>query len=219
MGPFEEYYIYAQKMIVQKGDIIYDAKENGNAFFLHSGICALGSVGKNGEMKTHLYFMDQRIMGFAHFARQIYPHLDKLPSNPLIIIAKTDCIVYKIHAEKLQELIENDVHFNHLMFETLSQNYMNIFQRYLQMEEDSVPIRVVMFLMDYARLDHEQLMLPRFFTYSEIAEYLNIHQVTLSRVFSAMRHLDCVSKENHHIMILKPDVLEAIIDKKITLTY
>ena len=209
MGPFEEYYIYAQKMIVQKGDIIYDAKENGNAFFLHSGICALGSVGKNGEMKTHLYFMDQRIMGFAHFARQIYPHLDKLPSNPLIIIAKTDCIVYKIHAEKLQELIENDVHFNHLMFETLSQNYMNIFQRYLQMEEDSVPIRVAMFLMDYARLDHEQLMLPR----------LNIHQVTLSRVFSAMRHLDCVSKENHHIMILKPDVLEAIIDKKITLTY
>ena len=137
----------------------------------------------------------------------------------MIIIAKTDCIVYKIHAEKLQELIENDVHFNHLMFETLSQNYMNIFQRYLQMEEDSVPIRVAMFLMDYARLDHEQLMLPRFFTYSEIAEYLNIHQVTLSRVFSAMRHLDCVSKENHHIMILKPDVLEAIIDKKITLTY
>lgn len=219
MGHFEEYYIYAQKMIMLKGDIIYDTKDNGNAFFLHSGICALGSIGKNGEMKTHLYFMDQRIMGFAHFARQIYPHLNKLPQNPLTIIAKTDCIVYKIDAKKLQELIENDVHFNHLLFETLSQNYINIFQRYLQMEEDSVPIRVAMFLMDYARCEHDQYMLPRFFTYSEIAEYLNIHQVTLSRVFSAMRHLECICKADHHIMILKPDVLKDIIDKKITLTY
>lgn len=219
MGRFEEYYIYAQKMIVQKGDIIYDANEDGNAFFLHSGICALGSIGKNGEMKTHLYFMDQRIMGFAHFARKIYPHLDRIPDNPLIIIAKTDCIVYKIMADKLQDLIENDVHFNHLMFETLSQNYMNIFQRYLQMEEDSVPIRVAMFLLDYARCDQEHLVLPRFFNFSEIAEYLNIHQVTLSRVFSALRHLACVSKEDHHIIILKPDILRAIIDKKITLTY
>ena len=120
-------------------------------------------------MKTHLYFMDQRIMGFAHFARQIYPHLDKLPSNPLIIIAKTDCIVYKIHAEKLQELIENDVHFNHLMFETLSQNYMNIFQRYLSDGRRQCSHSCSHVFNGLCTLDHEQLMLPRFFTYSEIA--------------------------------------------------
>lgn len=219
MRRFEDYYSYATKMVVQKGEFIYSSKDDSHAYFLHSGICALCSVGKNKELKTHLYFMDQRLIGFAHFARNVLSMHDNLPHNPLTVLAKTDCIVYRIDGEIVMNLMRTDLHFSNMLFEILSENYLNIFHRYLQMEEESAPIRVCMLCMDYAILDHGVLQLPRFFTSTEIAEYLNIHIVTLSRIMGALKQLGCVKKEGHHILILDPQMMKRIIHKEIEITY
>ena len=219
MKQFEDYYGYGEKMIVSKGERIYDSFDDQHAYFLHSGICALSSINANQEVKTHLYFMDQRIIGFAQFTRQLYESHRELPKNTLTLIAKTDCIVYRLDSSVLRNLMNSDLHFTNLLFEILSENYHNIFLRYLQMEEDSVPVRICMFLMDYAIMEQDQLVLPKFFTQSEIAEYLNIHTVTLSKVIGSLKQMNCICKENHHLIILQPQTLEAIIQKKIELTY
>lgn len=219
MNRFEDYYRYGEKMLVHKGEHIYDSMDEHYAYFLHSGICALSSIKKNGVTKTHLYFMDQRVIGFAHFTRHLYTQHRDLAKNALIIIAKTNCIVYRLDSEVLCNLMKTDLLFTNLLFEVLSENYQNIFLRYLQMEEESVPIRVCMFLMDYAIEKQGQYILPKFFTQSEIAEYLNIHTVTLSRVMSSLKQLHCVCKQDHHLYIIQPSMIKAIIHKEIELTY
>lgn len=219
MRRFEDYYSFATKMVVQKGEFIFTSKDDRHAYFLHSGICALCSAGKNKEVKTHLYFMDQRLIGFAHFARNVLSLHDSLPQNPLTVLAKTDCIVYRIDGETVMNLMRTDLYFSNLLFEILSENYLNIFHRYLQMEEENAPVRVCMLCMDYAIEDQGVLQLPRFFTSTEIAEYLNIHPVTLSRIMGTLKQLGCVKKEGHHIQILDPKVMEQIIHKEIEISY
>lgn len=219
MKQFENYYCYGEKMIFTKGSVILTPDDEQHAYLLHSGVCALSSRKKNQELKSHLYFMDQRIIGFANLTRNLlYPH-ETLPKNTLVLVAKTDCIVYRIDSEKIKTLMKTDLVFTNLLFETLSQNYLNIFHRFLQMEEESVPVRVCMFLLDYAYEEQGVTLLPRFFTFSEISEYLNIHLVTLSRVMRSLKNLGCVKKEDHHLVILRADMLKQIVEKEIELYY
>lgn len=217
MKTFCDYYRYATKMILKKGECIQD-EGNIHAYFLHSGVCALCSKKETGEIKTHLYFTDQRIIGFAHFAKRILLHHHAVPSS-MVFLAKTDCIVYSLSEEVFMNLMRGDPDFAQLVFNILSENYLNIFQRYLSIEEECVPIRICMFLIDYAYLDQGILKLPRFFTYNEIAEYLNIHPVTMSRVMIAMKQLGYVNREDHHIIIIDRKALENIVHKKLLFKY
>lgn len=219
----EDYYRYAEKQVIPRGNYIYDSDDDfqrQHACLLDSGICALTSLTKEGDSKIHLYFAPKRIVGFAQLGEQrLSECLKHLSDQPVTIVAKTDCVVYKMKGSVFHQLMKEDLAFCNLMYDVLTENYLNIFQRYMQMEEASVPARICTLLLDYSVLQDGKYMLPHFFTYTEIANYLSIHPVTVSRVMIALKERGWILRHGQNVVIHDQAHLSSVARKEIILKY
>lgn len=106
----EELYCYGKKSLIKKGDYIYNpnsALDSQCAFFLDSGRCALSSLTKNGDERIFLYFKGKRTVGFT----QLMPIMKQSPEKKVefFIVAKTDCLVYRITQEVFYRLLKEDL--------------------------------------------------------------------------------------------------------------
>lgn len=214
----EKYYQYATKEVIKKGEYITDHSFDNDskyAYFLHTGICALMSFSKDGYRKVHLYFSAKRVIGFAKMGLI----KTNIPFSKMILQAKSDCIIYKITKEQFTKLMNEDLSFSNLMYQILTENYLNIFRRYMQIEEESVPVRVSIFLLEYCEIKNGQQYLPLLFTYNEIADYLSIHPVTVSRVMIALKKIGGITRQGRGVVIVRPFILEKIIAKEVELDY
>ena len=88
------------------------------------------------------------MVGFAQLGEErLSECMKQLTDQPISIIAKTDCVIYKMKGSVFHQLMKEDLAFCNLMYDILTENYLNIFQRYIQMEEASVPVRICTLLL------------------------------------------------------------------------
>lgn len=218
----EDYYPHAVPQYIKKGNYIYDPlmSKSDCAYMLDSGICALTSFTPNGNHKIHMYVTAKHIVGFAHLIEQnvTLPQAFKA-THEIAIVAKTDCVVYKMESAVFSRLLQTDLDFNRLMFKIISENYLTIFHRYMQMEETSIPARICMFLSDYCEQDGGHTILPGYFTYNEISDYLNIHPVTAARIMGILKERGYIDKHGKKTCILNPEALQKIANKTEILKY
>lgn len=219
----EDYYRYAERLEIPRGNYIYDSDDDfkrQHACLLDSGICALTTLTREGENKIHLYFAPKRMVGFAQLGEErLSECMKQLTDQPISIIAKTDCVIYKMKGSVFHQLMKEDLAFCNLMYDILTENYLNIFQRYIQMEEASVPVRICTLLLDYCVLQDGEYMLPHFFTYTEIANYLSIHPVTVSRVMIALKERGCIIRHGQNVLVQDRALLGRVAHKDIILKY
>lgn len=216
----EHFYQYGTKILVKKDEYIFNANLNPyeqSAYLLDSGLCALMSTTRNGEEKIHLYFRAKRTVGFTQvLGASMVPGLPESGAR-FSIVAKTDCTLYRLTASVFMRLLREDPTFMEFTMQVLTQNYVEILNRYHQALEEPADVRLCRLLLEQSKEKDGKLILPKYFTCTELSKYLGIHAVTISRLISKLKQKGYISKQGHNITVERPDQIQIIIDSGIIL--
>lgn len=184
-----------RRMHIQKGAFIYQHSDDPSEDFIYlldEGICALTSMTMDGEENIPLYFHPCRLIAFNQ-------HIITEKVNPasdirFAIIAKTECTVYQIPLSTFRSLLRTDMDFNQFVMQTLANNYQEVLVHLHWRVEKSAIARLCYLLLEIAHSNRKQNLIPKFFTYAELAKYLGVHQVTVSRIMTKIKKLGYVKK-------------------------
>ncbi len=95
---------------------------------------------------------------------------------------------------------------------------MNLFAVSTEINSKSAVARVCQLLLDFMTED-DQSVISRFLTYSEIAYYLSMHTMTVTKIFKALRENNIIHKTGQTATIIDKDALLAIADGDLELQY
>lgn len=186
-------------------------------YLLDEGICALTSITKQGEEKVYLYFRPHRLIGFNQFVISQEKLMESGPE--FSVITKTTCVLYQIPYHTFQELIVNNPDFNAFLMKTLADNYSDALVHFHLMQEESVVVRLCHLLFEVSQIQNGVRVVPRFFTYAELAKYLGCHPVTVSRIMAKLKQKGFVSKISGGIAIEQEDALQQLINSESRFQY
>lgn len=213
-----------QKILVKKneGILMSGQEEKGEyAYYLESGIVALGTITSDGEERVYLYFRGKRLVAFLQLlgsqfesSASGFDRKRRIGQTDIVLTAKTDCVIYRISRKKFQELIDMDIKFNRFIIQTVSENYMELLNHFQQVIEESASIRLCRLLLEsYVEVEGKKI-LPKTLSFSEMSKYLGTHPVTVSRIIAALRKEGCVTKEKAVLIITNEERLREIVKTK-----
>lgn len=197
---------YGTKIHVDKGvslNLKHSGFSTGFFYLLEDGICSLTSITSRGEETVYLYFYPRRLIGFNQLL------MDQSKPNPqdFSIVAKTPCTLYRFNYEVFHNLIRNDPGFISFLMQTLADNYYEVLVHFHRRMDESAVTGLCRLLLDVARPENGVLIVPKFFTYAELAKYLGTHSVTVSRIMAKMKQSGYMFKDSRGIILKRPDIL------------
>lgn len=201
-----------KKLQVQKGTCIYPFFENYSekyVYLLDDGICALTSLTNDGEETVHLYFYSHRIISFNHHIAEARP--DLVNEVRFSIYTKSCCILYQIPLATFWEMLRTDQDFNFYVMRTLADNYQEVLMHLHWRVEKSAIARLCYLLLEISRSTHGDGTIPRLFTHAELAKYLGVHQVTVSRIMSKFKKQGYIRKCPEGLSITDEKAFRALI--------
>lgn len=211
---------YGTKVQVRKG-IVIGGTEGTEAsrcvYLLEDGICALTGFTKEGEEKVYLYFRPRRIICFNQLMVSKRPRNETRPE--FSIITRTDCTLFRIEYEVFWNLIKHNPDFNAFLMETLADNYDEALVHFHLMQEESVTARLCRLLLEVAQTRGNAKVVPKFFTYAELAKYLGSHPVTVSRIMAKLKHYGYIIKTAYGLTIEQEDSLRDLINSETCFKY
>ncbi len=210
-----EYFVrYGDRITVGKESAMCSPKlTDSYVYYLDKGIASLTSLTDDGEEKVCLYFKQDRILGFApilfrHFFGRTQGHLS------CGIEPKTACVFYHMGENTFLRLMKEDSTFSEYVMKNVSFTYVELVHKYCKFQENGAGRRFCDFLLEFSVEDGGKRYLPRTFTYVEIAKYLGIHPVTVSKIAGALKRRGAISKTGKGIEIADAeDLLQAVEDE------
>lgn len=208
---FEE---YGTKIVVKKETSICNPKLSDQyIYYLAEGIASLTSLRPNGEETDFLYFPHDHLLGFApalvrHYRRLrgevVSPADQDQSSEPTVfgIDTKTDCVFYRLTEHNFDLLLESDPLFLSYIMEAVTRNYTALVLKFHDSQENNPRIRLYKWFLTFSEPENDYRAVPHGFTYTEIAKYLNIHPVTVSKIASELKKNGIIRKENGRILII-----------------
>ena len=178
---------------VKKNTVLFRADfkmETPYVYYVVEGICALSGNSYHGKEQVLLYF-------YAY--------------NKPIGITKTECTLYRIPISVVLELLETNLEFNKYIINTLSRHYHLTLAHLKQVQEDSSITVVCRFLLSMSEDKDEGFVLPRFFTYEEIARYLGVHSVTVGKIIAKLQRLGYIKRISSGILIENEEALKELV--------
>ncbi|MGI6068949.1 MAG: Crp/Fnr family transcriptional regulator [Blautia sp.] len=202
-----------KQMLFAKGSYIYQSINddcNHYVFLLDKGICALTSLTEDGQENIYLYFRPRRIIAFNQF---MITH-DRVQSTEIkfSIAAKTDCTVYAISRSVFREMLTTDMEFNSFVMQTLSENYLEVLTHLHWTVEKSAISKLCYLLLEIGEESNGKKIIPKFFTYEELAKYLGTHPVTVSRIMTKLKKLKYIKKVPRGLSIENEAALWSLIE-------
>lgn len=212
----EKFLKYGRSITLKKDQMIYNPNDlygRNCAYFLDSGIAALSGITREGEDKVYLYFREKSLVGFTQIMIKEACLEDEVKDTRVefFIVAKTDCNVYQIPEADFHRLLMEDAEFNQCILRVLTKNYIDVLNRFHEAQEDNTTIRFCRWLLDCAVMKDGNKVIPRAFTFVEVAKYLGTHSVTVSRIASDLKKRGCIAKENHYIVIKDEELIREVI--------
>lgn len=209
-----------RKMHIEKGTFLYQHTDDPCEKFIYlleEGICALTSMTMDGEENIHLYFHPRRLVSFnQHFSSEKpYPASEVRFS----IIAKTECTVYQLPLSTFFNMLRTDMDFNQFVMRTLADNYHEVLLHLHWRVEKSAISRLCYLLLEIVQSSRRQNLVPKFFTYAEMAKYLGVHQVTVSRIMTRIKKLGYVKKCPEGLIIENEKALRTLIENESPFKY
>lgn len=188
---------------VKKGLCLVPSIGQDNALYcLKEGLCALVRYTRNGDEIIYHYFKTGDLIGSVYF-HLLYQTLN--PQDNLTelsqIYAKTDCQLYRVEYTKLNELIVQKPEFSHFLTYSVAKRFVSVVNHFHASLEDSTAIRLYKMLIQLAHYKDGDYMLDKYFTYVEIAKYLGVHSVTISRLMLGLKNQGIITKAGHCIVI------------------
>lgn len=205
---------------VKKGTPITGAESKyspNTLYFLSEGIIALTSLTKNGEEKVYLYFHAPRIIGFnRHF---IDPGNQVVAGPEFSNVARTDCTLYQHSFSGFLKLLNENPELNYLFIKTIAVNCSDALSHFHFVQEESAIVRLCHLLLEVSRPWGNKMVVPKFYSHSELARYLGCHPVTVSRIMPRLRKEGYLSRGPQGIIIENPEGLVHIIETESKFKY
>ena len=207
-----EYFIqFGERMAVERESSICNPRlSDSYVYYLDRGIAGLTALTDNGEEKGVLFFPQNRLVGFTPMLMRRFRGCRSEVPEPFGIDTKTDCVFYRMDERTFNRLMDEDRFFMVCILEIVTCNYVDLIHKYHAVQGDSAKKRFCRFLLEFSVKTEEGRRMPKVFTYVEIAKYLGVHPVTLSKIAAELRERGIISKGRREIEILDAGRLETL---------
>lgn len=205
---FDEFTSIGKRLCVKKDiDILsLDRTENPAVYALVKGVCCLSKLTEDGEEMNYLYFTEGQLMRLVScFLYDRY----SLKEN-FAIITKTPCILQQIECSEFKEGIRNNIKLAEAVIYTLSERLAATLLDQHHLHEKPASLRLCEVLLKLSVPSKNEFILEPGFTYAELAKYLKIHQITVTRIMAALKKKGVIRKDKRTV-ILNVEKLQQII--------
>ena len=194
---------YGSKIRVEKGvylNIKHSRQAPGFSIFWRRGSAPSPASRTRGRRPSTSIFIPahHRLQPAAGWGRP-----GKL--QEFFIITKTPCTLYRFSNDTFQNLLKRSPAFNEFLMKTLADNYYEVLVHFHRRMEESAVTGLCRLLLSVARPIDGQLVVPKFFTYAELAKYLGTHAVTVSRIMAKMKQMGYMAKDRRGIVLKSPE--------------
>lgn len=199
--------------VLPKGTSITSSEEVSGVYYLEEGLCALIRYTKNGEEIIYHYFQKGDLLGGVYYnlanEKQTYIHN---PNKLSYFTTKTDVVLYKIEYKDLNKLISKKPEISHLISKSMAVHFQAIMGHFHASKDEYTTIRLCKFLINFSQSVNGEYLLDRHFTYVEIAKYLGVHSVTISRMMLDFKKRGIIEKQGHMTKITDREKLIEMIN-------
>lgn len=176
--------------------------EEKTVYCLVSGVCALVRFTQNGEEVIYHYFKEGDCIGGVPL---FLSHNDTTGLYSLYnfcsLFTKTECVLYKISFSAIERMIRETPEIGFWISECVSRHFMAVISHIHSSVEDHTAGRLCRTLLELAYEKHGRFELERYFTNTELAKYLGVHSVTISKIMGVLKKMDVIEKEGHKTVI------------------
>lgn len=172
------------------------------AYYLVSGVCALLRVTQNGEEIIYHYFKENDVIGGVPL---FLSHKESSRIHTLYnfcsLYTKTECTLYKIPFSVIEQKISKEPEIGYWLSEGISRHFMEVISHMHASKEDHTAGRLCRTLIELSDLKQDRYELQKYFTYAELARYLGVHSVTVSKIMLTLKKMGVIQKEGHKTVI------------------
>lgn len=205
---------------VKKGTPVTGAESRfspDTLYFLAEGTIALTTLTKNGEEKVYLYFHAPRIIGFS---RHLIDTREQVVAGPEFSnVARTDCTLYQHTFSGFLKLLNHNPELNYLFIKTIAINCSDALSHFHFVQEESAIVRLCHLLLEVSCPCGNKMVVPKFYSHTELARYLGCHPITVSRIMPRLRKEGYISRGPQGIVIENPEGLVRIIETESKFKY
>ncbi len=216
MQYFEELLSFFEKYDVvkfKKGNYIFDPNTMElmprYIYMLKTGICSLQGQTYNGEDRIYLFLEAPRVIGYVPLISGIQADFER-GYHLMAVQAKTDCLAYRVSCQEFLNYFNTDLKFKSMVEDNLLSDYMKVLQNFHNQHEGSAVVKVCKLLLDIAGPEDEVIVIRGLMSYSDIANYIGVHKVTVGRIMSMLYRKGCIVKESD-VIVVHPEQLKQII--------
>ncbi|WP_421899748.1 Crp/Fnr family transcriptional regulator [Maridesulfovibrio sp.] len=194
-----------------------------NIYYLKEGMAALTHLTPGGGQSSFLYFKAGMLLNFLRpaitktgIASDIT--LKRFTNLNHTIYAKTECRCLSFNGEVFMNYLERNPELYKLLMQSLCDNLINLLALSTDIVSKPANVRVCQVLLDFMT-DDDPPQIPRFLTYNEIAFYLSMHVITVTKIFKALKQSGIINKKGRNTTVADVEKLRAIVDGTGTLEY
>ncbi|WP_291329496.1 Crp/Fnr family transcriptional regulator [Desulfovibrio sp. UCD-KL4C] len=185
-----------------------------NIYYLKEGIAALTHLTLAGEQSSFIYFKPGMLLNFLRpiiTATGIGSDITmkRLSSLDHGIYAKTKCKCLCINGATFLEQAERDSALYRMLLRSISENLINVLALSTELSTKPASLRVCQVLFDFMS-DDTPPEIPRYLTYNEIAFYLSMHVITVTKIFKALKQSGVIDKKGRTTIVIDKARLFAI---------
>lgn len=193
-----------------------------DAYWLKNGVCALTCVNAGGKEYSFLYFEEGMLFGFVPVLERYYAinGMGRVNSSKFFsgFLTKTDCVIVDIPAQIFLKQVRSNPQIRSAVMRAATLNLVNMLTHSMVLSALPVAARVCYLLLEFAP-EKPPYVLPQFLSYDEIATHLDMHVITVTKIFRALFANGILEKKGRQRVVVDPDRLLAIVNLEQELEY
>lgn len=208
----EDFIRYGIRREFKKNHYISDPSKDAShsyVFYLDQGIASLSRISDNGDLQVYLYFGEKRVIGFTDALIEHYPYYKNhhIANTPFWIMAKTDCVCYCMKESMFERRLKESSQFMDWMLGAAVSNYMDLLNKAQRAMDGDNMAQFCQWLLTCKVLKDDVFIIPKTFSLAEVARYLGIHPVTVSRIVKRLKEQGAIAREDGWIVLKDEGIL------------
>lgn len=199
---------YGTRESLPKDYVFYDYYNGQDYIYcLTEGICALISLKECGKEHIYQFLKPGSLICFVPAYLKSINQSSPSPDPFFMVVSKSNCIVHKIHHSKFFSLIsEHPELIQYIMF-SMAETSRNLLKHLYTINESNTVAKLAFTLLALSEEEHNQTIITKEFNYTELAKYLGIHHITVSKIMSIFKDIGVINKKGRQIIILDKEEL------------
>lgn len=116
-------------------------------------------------------------------------------------VAKTDCTCYKIPKESYLAMADKDPQIMKETLKLMMKEFVRLTDLYNGKREGDAASRLCQLLLEHSQSEDGRIIVPTQWSNMEMAKYLGVHSVTISRILKALKQNRCLYRSGAVLVI------------------